>query len=174
MYCYFSDQCDWTHFESYKCSDDHPENVLSSMQTIMVVLLEESEDIREDLLFIILSKLGRNRKVSVFISSTKIIGIAICYPTICLTKLRGWWFRNYQRQGVSTASRKLAMNVIESCAAKLEQVIKEFLVSSMSGDSEPLNEQIDYHEVIYDLYECAPQLLSGVIPYLTGELLVLM
>ena len=48
------------------CSDDHSESVLSSMQTIMVVLLEESEDVREDLLFVILSILGRNRSVSIF------------------------------------------------------------------------------------------------------------
>lgn len=34
------------------------------MQTIMVVLLEESEDVREDLLFVLLSVLGRNRSVS--------------------------------------------------------------------------------------------------------------
>ena len=34
------------------------------MQTIMVVLLEESEDIREDLLLVLLSVLGRNRSVS--------------------------------------------------------------------------------------------------------------
>lgn len=50
---------------SHLCSDDHQENVLSSMQTIMVVLLEESEDVREDLLFTILSVLGRNRSVSI-------------------------------------------------------------------------------------------------------------
>jgi sister-chromatid-cohesion protein PDS5 len=48
------------------CSDDHPESVMSSMQTIMVVLLEESEDVREDLLFVILSILGRNKSVSTF------------------------------------------------------------------------------------------------------------
>lgn len=36
------------------------------MQTIMVVLLEESEDVREDLLFSILSILGRNKSVSTF------------------------------------------------------------------------------------------------------------
>lgn len=49
--------------------DDHPESVLSSMQTIMVVLLEESEDVREDLLSILLSTLGRGNKVRTFISS---------------------------------------------------------------------------------------------------------
>lgn len=44
--------------------DDHSESVLSSMQTIMVVLLEESEDVREDLLSILLSTLGREKTVS--------------------------------------------------------------------------------------------------------------
>ncbi|XP_044461448.1 sister chromatid cohesion protein PDS5 homolog A isoform X2 [Mangifera indica] len=113
-------------------SDDHPENVLSSMQTIMIVLLEESEDIQEDLLLVILSVLGRNK---------------------------------------SDMPRRLAMNVIKQCIGKLEASIKQFLVSSMSGDSRPENSQIDYHEVIYDIYRCAPQILSGVVPYLTGELL---
>lgn len=65
------------------------------------------------------------------------------------------------------------MKVIESCEAKLEPAIKQLLVSLMSGDSKPLNNQIDYHEVICDVYQCAPQILSGVIPYLTGELLVM-
>ncbi|XP_044496291.1 sister chromatid cohesion protein PDS5 homolog A-like [Mangifera indica] len=113
-------------------SDDHPENVLSSMQTIMIVLLEESEDIQEDLLLVILSALGHNK---------------------------------------SDTPRRLAMNVIKQCAGKLESGIKQFLVSSMSGDSRLENSHIDYHQVIYDVYRCAPQILSGVVPYLTGELL---
>lgn len=116
-------------------SDDHSESVLSSMQTIMVVLLEESEDVREDLLFVILSILGRNRS------------------------------------DITMAARRLAMNVIEHCAGKLEAGIKQFLVSSISGDNRSLNSQIDHHEVIFDIYRCAPQILLGVAPYLTGELL---
>lgn len=47
------------------CSGDHPESVLSSMQTIMIVLLEESEDVGEELLVVILSALGRNKNVSI-------------------------------------------------------------------------------------------------------------
>ncbi|CAH2046001.1 unnamed protein product [Thlaspi arvense] len=115
--------------------DDHPEVVCSSMQNIMIVLLEESEDVQEHLLLILLSKLGRNRS------------------------------------DVSDAARRLAMKVIEQCAPKVESDIKKFLISSMSGDSQFSSSQIDYHEVIYDLYRCAPQALSGVAPYLTGELL---
>ena len=71
------------------------------------------------------------------------------------------------------AARRLAMNVIEQCAGKLEPGIKQFLISSMSGDIKSLECQIDYHEAIYDIYRCAPQVLSGVVPYLTGELLVI-
>ncbi|KAH9611596.1 hypothetical protein KSS87_009864 [Heliosperma pusillum] len=114
--------------------DDHPENVIASMENIMYVLLDESEDISEELLLILLSTLGRSIK------------------------------------GVSEAARKLAMDVIESCAAKLEPVVKQFLISSMSEDG-PSNCRIDYHGVVYDLYRCSPQILSGVIPYITGELL---
>ncbi|KAL2932207.1 Sister chromatid cohesion protein PDS5-like protein B [Bienertia sinuspersici] len=114
--------------------DDHAENVLSSMRTIMYVLLDESEDIHYDLLLILLSALGQYKK------------------------------------GVTDAGRKLAMNVIEHCAAKLEPAVKQFLISSMTGENS-LNCEVDYHEVIYNLYCCSPQILLGVVPYLTGELL---
>ncbi|KAL6538568.1 hypothetical protein OROGR_012556 [Orobanche gracilis] len=75
------------------------------------------------------------------------------------------------KEDVTMAARRLAMNVIENCSAKLEPGIKQFLVSSMSGDSRPLKSEINYHAVIYDIYRCTPQILSGVAPYLTGELL---
>ncbi|XP_043688840.1 sister chromatid cohesion protein PDS5 homolog A-B isoform X2 [Telopea speciosissima] len=116
-------------------SDDHPESVLTSMQKIMVLLIEESEDVQENLLLDLLSVLGR------------------------------------EKSDVSMAARRLAMNVIEHCAGKLEPGIKQFLISSMSGDKSSMSSQLDYHEVVYDLYHCAPQILSGIIPYLTGELL---
>ncbi|XP_004293403.1 PREDICTED: sister chromatid cohesion protein PDS5 homolog A [Fragaria vesca subsp. vesca] len=115
--------------------DDHHESVLSAMQTIMIVLLEESEDLQDDLLFVILSVLGR------------------------------------KRSDITVAARRLAMNVIEQSAGKLESGIRQFLISSMSGDNKSTDHQIDYHEVIYDVYRSAPQIVSAVVPYLTGELL---
>lgn len=75
-------------------------------------------------------------------------------------------------QDVSTAARKLAMNIIERCAVKLEPFVKQFLISFMSGDNSSSNTSIDYHEVINGIYRCAPQILDGVVPYITGELLV--
>ncbi|CAL0301082.1 unnamed protein product [Lupinus luteus] len=115
--------------------DDHPESVMSSMQNIMIVLLEETEDVREDLLSILLSMLGR------------------------------------EKRNVTAAARKLSMNVIQQCIGKLEPSIRQFLLSLMSRDSKPVDSQVKYHEVIYDLYSCAPQILSGILPYVTGELL---
>lgn len=114
--------------------DDHPENVLSSMQSIMAVLLEESEDVREDLLSILLSTLGR------------------------------------EKRDVTAAARKLSMNVIQQCIGTLEPSIKQFFLSLVSGKSKPVNSQLQNHEVLYDICCCAPQILSGILPYVTGEL----
>ncbi|KAI3870579.1 hypothetical protein MKX03_022772 [Papaver bracteatum] len=116
-------------------SDNHSESVLTSMQTIMVLLLDESEDIPENLLIILLSVLGRGNS------------------------------------DVSAAARRVGMKVIELCAVKLEPCIKQLLVPLMSGDGTSSTSNFDYHEVIYDIYRCAPQILSGIIPHLTGELL---
>lgn len=71
------------------------------------------------------------------------------------------------------AAKRLAMNVIQQCVGKLEPSIKQLLLSLMSGDSKLVNNQIEYHGIIYDLYCCAPQILFGVLPYVTGELLVI-
>ncbi|KAK6124541.1 hypothetical protein DH2020_041711 [Rehmannia glutinosa] len=99
--------------------DEHPENVLTSMQTIMEVVLEESEDVQENLLRTLLSVLGRDK------------------------------------EDVTEAARKLAMNVTEHCAGKLEPGIKQYLVSSMSGDNRALKSEINYHGVLYNIYHCA-------------------
>lgn len=115
--------------------DEHPENVFTSMRTIMEVLLEESEDVPENLLLILLSVLGRDN------------------------------------EDVTSAARRLAINVVEHCAGKLESGIKQFLMSSMSGDSRSLKPEINYHAVLHNIYRSAPQILSGIVPYLTGELL---
>lgn len=71
------------------------------------------------------------------------------------------------------AARRLAMNVIQQCMGRLEPSIKQLLLSLMAGDSKLVNNQIEYHGIIYDLYCCAPQILFGVLPYVTGELLVI-
>jgi sister chromatid cohesion protein PDS5 len=67
---------------------------------------------------------------------------------------------------------KLAHNVIEHSAGKLEPYIKKFLTSSLAGDGSSSNGQVDHHEIILDVYQCAPKVAKVVVPYITGELLV--
>ncbi|XP_062228684.1 sister chromatid cohesion protein PDS5 homolog A-like [Phragmites australis] len=116
-------------------SESHEQNIVKSMQTIMTLIIDESEDIQESLLRVLLSALG------------------------------------WRKTGAAMSVRKLACNVIEHSAGKLEPYIKKFLVSSLAGDSSSSNDQIDHHRIIFDVYQCAPKVLKVVVPYVTGELL---
>ncbi|XP_006656003.1 sister chromatid cohesion protein PDS5 homolog A [Oryza brachyantha] len=116
-------------------SDTHEPNIVNSMQSIMALIIDESEDIEESLLRVLLSALGR------------------------------------KKTGVSMPPRKLARHVIEHSAGKLEPYLRKFLTSSLDGDGNSVNHNIDHHEVIFDLYQCAPKVLKVVVPYITGELL---
>lgn len=49
----------------FTCRDELPGNVLTSMQTIMEVILEESEDVPENLLLTLLTVLGRDKEVNI-------------------------------------------------------------------------------------------------------------
>nr|KJB68483.1 hypothetical protein B456_010G248500 [Gossypium raimondii] len=63
--------------------DDHPESVLSSMQTIIIVVLEESEDVRDDLLLVILSALGRNKsadQLDTRLRAVRLVGSLFALP----------------------------------------------------------------------------------------------
>eukprot|EP01018_Ginkgo_biloba_P037002 Gb_12481 [translate_table: standard] len=116
--------------------EDHPENVLTSMQTIMTLVLDESEVISEQLLAVLLTTLRR------------------------------------ENRNVSPAAYQLAMNVVQCLAAKLEPNLKHFLTSAMSAEGSSQNNlEKDYHEIIYSIYQCAPQMLQSIIPNLTQELL---
>ncbi|RLM55759.1 hypothetical protein C2845_PM10G10930 [Panicum miliaceum] len=116
-------------------SDSHEENIVKSMQTIMTLIVDESEDIQESLLHVLLSALGQ------------------------------------KKTGAAMSGRKLARSVIEHSARKLEPYIKKFLTSSWAGDGSSLNDQINHHGIIVDVYQCAPKVLKVVVPYITGELL---
>nr|ABC94594.1 AF-4 domain containing protein-like protein [Oryza sativa Indica Group] len=116
-------------------SDNHEPNIVNSMQSVMALIIDESEDIEESLLNVLLSTLGR------------------------------------KKTGVSLPARKLARHVIEHSAGKLEPYIRKILTSSLDGDGTSTNNSIDHHEVIFDLYQCAPKVLKVVVPYITGELL---
>ncbi|ONM36101.1 ARM repeat superfamily protein [Zea mays] len=70
------------------------------------------------------------------------------------------------------ASHKLAFNIIENCADKLEPIIHSFLSSCIFNKDMPVTElRRLYHKIILEIFQCAPQILFAVIPSLTHELL---
>ncbi|KAM7514857.1 hypothetical protein LguiA_004440 [Lonicera macranthoides] len=77
-----------------------------------------------------------------------------------------------EAKNASLASFRLAVSVIQNCSEYLEASVCGFLTSCILNidaiDSE-LREF--YHEIIFEIYQCAPQMLIAVIPNLTKELL---
>lgn len=133
-------QCDDLILEMFyiffsKAREDHPENVLASMQTILTEVLNESEVISEQLSSILLSRLRR------------------------------------ENGDISLAAYRLAMNVMKCVAIKLEPNVNLFLTSVMSAKRKSENDRHNYHEIIFNIYQCAPKILRSVIPNLTQELL---
>ncbi|KAL6614101.1 hypothetical protein ACP70R_036371 [Stipagrostis hirtigluma subsp. patula] len=70
------------------------------------------------------------------------------------------------------ASHKLAVDIIQNCADKLEPIIRNFLSSCIFNTDLPANElRKIHHKVILEIFQCAPHMLFAVIPNLTHELL---
>ncbi|XP_015571530.1 sister chromatid cohesion protein PDS5 homolog B isoform X2 [Ricinus communis] len=82
--------------------------------------------------------------------------------------------RNLVKEGTaaSAAASQLAASVIQSCAEKLEPFICGFL-TSCSLDRDAIDSELKefYHEILFKVFQCAPQMLLAVIPNLTQELL---
>jgi hypothetical protein len=79
----------------------------------------------------------------------------------------------YVLQVDPSASYKLAVCIIQNCAEKLEPYFCGFLTACILDRDAVENELKEfYHEIIFELFQCAPQMLLAVIPNLTHELLV--
>uniref|UniRef100_A0A453G0R9 Uncharacterized protein n=1 Tax=Aegilops tauschii subsp. strangulata TaxID=200361 RepID=A0A453G0R9_AEGTS len=70
-------------------------------------------------------------------------------------------------------AHKLAVDIIQNCAEKLEHIVRIFLTSCILSKDAPVNEHRKlHHKIILEIFQCAPQMLFAVIPCLTHELLV--
>eukprot|EP00250_Pteridium_aquilinum_P017571 c23690_g1_i1 orf=2-3739(-) len=75
------------------------------------------------------------------------------------------------KKGVSSAAHKLAVGVVRHCAEKLEPYVQRLLTSVMlEGRTAEIDLHADYHDIIHEIYQCAPEMLLAVIPNLTQEL----
>ncbi|CAL5333273.1 unnamed protein product [Camellia sinensis] len=75
-------------------------------------------------------------------------------------------------KGASLAASRLAVSVIQNCEEELETRVSEFLTSCIVNRDAVGSELKEfYHEIIFEVFQCAPRMLLVVIPTLTQELL---
>ncbi|KAK7321020.1 hypothetical protein VNO77_31092 [Canavalia gladiata] len=117
--------------------DDH-HDLINAMTSIMINILNESEEAFQLLLEVILRNLIKQKKDTTF------------------------------------AAYQLAVSVIKACAQEdeLNPLICRFLTSCIH-DREAVDCELKefYHEIIFEVFQCAPQMLLAVIPSLIKELL---
>ncbi|XP_010322915.1 sister chromatid cohesion protein PDS5 homolog B isoform X2 [Solanum lycopersicum] len=77
-----------------------------------------------------------------------------------------------ETKGASRASHQLAVSVIQNCSEKIEDTVSRFLRSCiLNRDAVQSEIKEYYHEIIYEIFQCSPQILFSVIPSLIHELL---
>ncbi|KAE8649626.1 sister chromatid cohesion protein PDS5 homolog A isoform X1 [Cucumis sativus] len=77
-----------------------------------------------------------------------------------------------EEKGEPTAASRLAGSIIGTCAETLEPLICGLLTSCISERDVVGSELKEfYHEIIFRIFQCVPQMLLPVIPNLTLELL---
>lgn len=155
MYCYLFFIVDGSFCLIVR--DYHPENVISSMETIMILVLEESEDISLDLLIPILASVKKDNEVSFAVSLT----ICICPLSIVINLL------TLHFQEVLPVARKLAERVLESCAAK----VKPYLMQAVKTLGISFN---DYSEVVGSICQDISSAVEQNDAHATGKDMVIL
>ncbi|TVU11564.1 hypothetical protein EJB05_45158, partial [Eragrostis curvula] len=128
--------------------------ITEMFQTFLKVISDDHEEI--------IFKSMQKIMASIIDESDEIQGSLL----LVLLSALGW-----KKTGAAMPARKLACNVIEQSAGKLEPYIKTFLTSSLTVDSSSSVPHIDHHGIILDVYQCIPKTHDVVVPYITGELL---
>ncbi|XP_055832582.1 sister chromatid cohesion protein PDS5 homolog B isoform X3 [Solanum dulcamara] len=77
-----------------------------------------------------------------------------------------------EAKGSSRASHQLAVSVIQTCSEKIEDTVSRFLRSCiLNRDAVQSEIKEYYHDIMYEIFQCSPQVLLSVIPSLIHELL---
>jgi sister-chromatid-cohesion protein PDS5 len=75
-------------------------------------------------------------------------------------------------QTENPAAHQLAQALLKREAEVLRNPLQQFLLSVMLKGKSDSDLKKDYHDIIYEVYRSAPQLLLTVLPNLEGELQV--
>lgn len=92
--------------------ESHPDNIFSSMETIMTLVLEESEDISSELLHCLLSSVKKENQVNL-------------NPGFFLHYMGLNWFFVPLPQDVLPIARRLGEKVIGNCAKKIKPCLMQ-------------------------------------------------
>ncbi|XP_027150474.1 sister chromatid cohesion protein PDS5 homolog A-B-like [Coffea eugenioides] len=128
--------------------EQHPQSVINAMSSIMARILEDKLE-EKDLESLIFQEKFSEPLLDVIIQN--------------LLK---------ESKGGSGGFARLAVSVIQNCNEKLERCICTFLRSCILN-RESIGSELKewYHDILYEIFRSAPQMLVSVIPSLSHELL---
>nr|XP_027093191.1 sister chromatid cohesion protein PDS5 homolog A-like isoform X3 [Coffea arabica] len=128
--------------------EQHPQSVINAMSSIMARILEDKLE-EKDLEPLIFQEKFSEPLLDVILQN--------------LLK---------ESKGGSGGFARLAVSVIQNCNEKLERCICTFLRSCILN-RESIGSELKewYHDILYEIFQSAPQMLVSVIPSLSHELL---
>ncbi|CAK9165271.1 unnamed protein product [Ilex paraguariensis] len=132
--------------------EHHPQSLVSMMSSMMAGILEEKA-----------SEILSKGEICESVLTEE--GFEPLLDVVLLNLLK-------EAKGASPASSRLAVSVIQNCSEALEPFVCRFLTSCiLSRDAVRSELKELYHEIIFEIFRCAPQMLFAVLPNLTQELL---
>ncbi|XP_042393819.1 sister chromatid cohesion protein PDS5 homolog A-A-like isoform X1 [Zingiber officinale] len=134
---------------------------VAALKCCVIMLDIDCEDLVLDMFKVIFSVIRHGHQRSLFQAMLSIMTLLIEEKvTQPLLEIILRQLVKTEKQG---ASFRLAVSLIQNCAGKLEPSICSFLTSC--------NFDNDTCEIILEIFQCAPQILTSIIPNLTQELL---
>ncbi|XP_024361716.1 sister chromatid cohesion protein PDS5 homolog A isoform X1 [Physcomitrium patens] len=145
---------------------------VAKVRSCVVMLDLECDDLILEMFEIFFDTASVDHPQNVFVAMRNILSLVLEESEKIPTEILEVILKNLLKTNKEgSAARKLAIAVVERSADKLEPYVRSFLTSVMvEGKSFKSGLHKDHHQVISELYGCAPQLLSGVTPNINDEL----
>ncbi|CAK9216146.1 unnamed protein product [Sphagnum troendelagicum] len=146
---------------------------VAKVRSCVVMLDLDCDDLITEMFEIFFTTISDKHPEPVFVAMRNVLSLVINEGEEVSSQILEVILNNLlrQKEGVSQAGHMLAVAVVEKSAEILEPYVQQFFSLAMSdGRGLPTALKKDYHELIYELYCCAPQMVQGVLPYLKEQL----
>jgi sister-chromatid-cohesion protein PDS5 len=148
---------------------------VAKVRSCVVMLDLDCDDLITEMFEIFFTTISDKHPEPVFLAMRNVLSLVINEGEEVSSQILEVMLNNLlrQKEGVSQAGHMLAVAVVEESAEILDPYVQQFFILAMSdGSGLPTALKKDYHELIYELYCCAPQMVQGVLPYLKEQLVV--